>query len=67
MTIESIPLEEQINILNELINRKSTVINQLEVDNIMLRRKLAKEEQKGSSSNNGVGDLIGVTSSDEKI
>ena len=71
MTTElQVSLQEQIDILNELVRSKdlkfNTALNQLEVDNIMLRRKLAKlEEQLAEDttemSENGVGVLEKVS------
>ena len=71
MTTQSqIPTQEQVEVLNELIRSKdlkfNTALNQLEVDNIMLRRKVAKlEEQLAETapemSENGVGELEKVS------
>ena len=71
MTTQSqIPTQEQVDVLNELIRSKdlkfNTALNQLEVDNIMLRRKVAKlEEQLAATapemSENGVGELEKVS------
>ena len=71
MTTQSqIPTQEQVDVLNELIRSKdlkfNTALNQLEVDNIMLRRKVAKlEEQLAETapemSENGVGELEKVS------
>jgi len=70
MTTElQVSLQEQIDILNELVRSKdlkfNTALNQLEVDNIMLRRKLAKlEEQLAEApedsivNSNGVGEIV---------
>ena len=71
MTTESqIPMQEQVDVLNELIRVKdvnfNNALNQLQIDNIMLRKKVAKlEEQLAENttemSENGVGVLEEVS------
>jgi len=71
MTTESqIPMQEQVDVLNELIRAKdvnfNNALNQLQIDNIMLRKKVAKlEEQLAEDttemSENGVGVLEKVS------
>ena len=71
MTTESqIPMQEQVDVLNELIRAKdvnfNNALNQLQIDNIMLRKKVAKlEEQLAEDttdmSENGVGVLQKVS------
>ena len=71
MTTESqIPMQEQVDVLNELIRAKdvnfNNALNQLQIDNIMLRKKVAKlEEQLAENtlemSENGVGVLEEVS------
>jgi len=71
MTTESqIPMQEQVDVLNELIRAKdvnfNNALNQLQIDNIMLRKKVAKLEEQlaentSEMSENGVGVLEEVS------
>tara|TARA_R100000306_G_scaffold53098_1_gene49845 strand:- start:99 stop:290 length:192 start_codon:yes stop_codon:yes gene_type:complete len=63
-------MQEQVDVLNELIRAKdvnfNNALNQLQIDNIMLRKKVAKlEEQLAEDttemSENGVGVLEKVS------
>jgi len=63
-------MQEQVDVLNELIRVKdvnfNNALNQLQIDNIMLRKKVAKlEEQLAENttemSENGVGVLEEVS------
>ena len=70
MTTESqIPMQEQVDVLNELIRAKdvnfNNALNQLQIDNIMLRTKVAKLEEQlaeapedSSVNSNGVGEIV---------
>jgi len=71
MTTQSqIPMQEQVDVLNELIRAKdvnfNNALNQLQIDNIMLRKKVAKLEEQlaentSEMSENGVGVLEEVS------
>ena len=66
MTTESqIPMQEQVDVLNELIRAKdvnfNNALNQLQIDNIMLRKKVAKlEEQLAENTTEMSGNGVGV-------
>jgi len=63
-------MQEQVDVLNELIRAKdvnfNNALNQLQIDNIMLRKKVAKLEEQlaentSEMSENGVGVLEEVS------
>ena len=55
-------LKESVDVLNQLVNRKTAQINQMEVNVIMLEKKIAQLEAEAEDnllpSMNGTGEIV---------
>ena len=56
-------LKESVEVLNTLVNKKTAQLTQMEVNIIMLEKRIAQLEAESTEimSKNGVGDIIEVS------